>query len=353
MKKLLSVFMLVATYFAANAFVVNVVDIPEAVQKNPVSIVTGSSVVMTSIRYTLAEVKPEGSNATLQGSVQKMQTCLFKYSFEQGSGVATYYYPLFLDPTVETLELKFTDGCNRDGIQVTGSELNDKYTAIMAHVKTLKTQKEESQYIASMVAENKTNLLGVELLKKVTGDIDPNEWLDLYYELPEDLANTPSLKGYATAIKYWESHNSSGGASKKIEMFKNLKCVTADGKEVNLSDYVGTGKYVLLDFWASWCGPCRQEAKEVLMPLYEKYKDNENFEIIGIMTADEMANHVNALKTLRYPWLQLIDLGRQAGREYGFNSIPYLVLIDPQGEIIAKNIRGDEIFTNVASLFAE
>lgn len=78
-------------------------------------------------------------------------------------------------------------------------------------------------------------------------------------------------------------------ATDKGAMFKDIEWRSVDGKISKLSDYVGKGKYVLVDFWASWCGPCRQEASTTLKPVYEKYGSDQRFEFLGVATWDDRA----------------------------------------------------------------
>ena len=115
------------------------------------------------------------------------------------------------------------------------------------------------------------------------------------------------------------------------------------GKMVSLAE-VNKGKYVLIDFWASWCGPCRMEYP-YLKKAYARFKD-KNFEIIGISLDDKKSLWLDAIKSNGFEWIELCDLqGRKnaVARAYGVAAIPQSLLIDPNGKIIAKNLRGDDL----------
>lgn len=113
------------------------------------------------------------------------------------------------------------------------------------------------------------------------------------------------------------------------------------GRTVKLSDYVGRGKYVLVDFWASWCGPCRKETP-VIAQAYEKYKD-KGLEVLGLFVADKPENLSKAVKELNITWPQIIDTNNAAGKLYGVRGIPHIVLFGPDGKIVARGLRGEAI----------
>ena len=124
------------------------------------------------------------------------------------------------------------------------------------------------------------------------------------------------------------------------------------GRAVKLSDY--RGHYVLVDFWASWCKPCRAENPN-LLKAYNKYK-NKNFTILGVSLDDEEGRRawLGAVKQDGLPWTQVSELKgfkSKAAVLYGVSAIPTNFLIDPNGKIIARNLRGEELDKKLATLF--
>lgn len=114
------------------------------------------------------------------------------------------------------------------------------------------------------------------------------------------------------------------------------------GNPVSLSDF--RGKYVLLDFWASWCGPCRHE-NPFVVDAFEKYKD-KNFTILGVSLDESKEDWLKAISDDKLAWTQLSDLKgwkNEASALYAVRSIPANFLLDPEGKIIEKNLRGDKL----------
>ncbi len=127
---------------------------------------------------------------------------------------------------------------------------------------------------------------------------------------------------------------------------------TPDGAAVSLSDF--RGKVVLVDFWASWCGPCRRENPNVVK-LYEKYRA-EGFEILGVSLDRKKDRWLQAIEADGLTWTQVSDLKgwrNEVAQLYGVRSIPYTVLIDQEGRIIARRLRGDALERKLAELFGE
>lgn len=123
----------------------------------------------------------------------------------------------------------------------------------------------------------------------------------------------------------------------------------AEGQKVSLSSF--RGKYVLVDFWASWCGPCRAENPNVLR-AYKKFKD-KNFTILGVSLDQNKQSWLNAIQQDGLQWTQVSDLGgwsNSAAQLYHVSSIPSNFLLDPSGKIIAKNLRGEALEKTLAKV---
>lgn len=122
--------------------------------------------------------------------------------------------------------------------------------------------------------------------------------------------------------------------------FVDFEGVDDANKAVRLSDYVGKGHYVLVDFWASWCGPCRREIAH-LKKVRDAYTD-KGLVILGTVVWDEMEDHLKAMKELEITWPQIFNKA-EATELYGIAGIPQIILFDPAGKIVARDLRGEEI----------
>ena len=135
------------------------------------------------------------------------------------------------------------------------------------------------------------------------------------------------------------------------KQFVDFTLKDPDDEEVSLSDYVGKGKYVLVDFWAAWCPPCRREMPNVVS-AYEKYK-SKGFEVVGVSFDHNREQWLTGIDTLNMTWPQMSDLkywDSPIVELYAIQSIPHTVLLDKEGVIIEKNLRGEALEAKLAEL---
>ncbi len=135
------------------------------------------------------------------------------------------------------------------------------------------------------------------------------------------------------------------------QKFVDFTITQKDSTKVSLSDYAGKGKYVLVDFWASWCGPCRAEVPN-LKEIYSNHK-GDKFEIVGVAVWDELERTEKAIEDDKIPWPQIINAGEIPTKLYGINGIPHIILIGPDGTILERHLRGEDMKNMIAKLLAE
>jgi thiol-disulfide isomerase/thioredoxin len=176
--------------------------------------------------------------------------------------------------------------------------------------------------------------------------------------------NSQSFAHFAQAfIDVYKEKDPDAAASMyaEIEQMKNLmkggsapdfSQSTPEGKPLSLSDF--RGKVVLLDFWASWCGPCRRENPNVVK-VYEKYKD-KGFEILGISLDRDRDKWLAAIEADGLTWPHVSDLKgwqNEVAQLYGVRSIPHTVLVDADGSVIANKLRAEALEVKLAEIFGE
>ena len=121
------------------------------------------------------------------------------------------------------------------------------------------------------------------------------------------------------------------------------------GETTCLSDYVGRGQYVLVDFWASWCAPCLAEIPR-LVAAYNKYR-SRGLQVLGVAVSDKPAHTEAAIRDHAIPYPQIINAQNIAAEAYHFNAIPYVLLFDPDGNVMARGLRGEEIDKKLEEIF--
>lgn len=194
------------------------------------------------------------------------------------------------------------------------------------------------------IDKNITNAVGVHLLKQNFYYLDVEDLDPLIPQIPAAYNNDETIIRIKDNVEKMK-------ATAAGQKFTDFEMQTPEGKTVKLSDYVGKGKVVLVDFWASWCGPCRREMPN-LVEAYAKYK-NKNFEIVGVSLDQSGNSWKEAIQKLKITWPQMSDLkywNNEGAKLYAVSSIPHTVLIDGEGTIIARGLHGDELQEKLAEV---
>ena len=273
---------------------------------------------------------------------------------------------LFLEPgpivvtSADSLPLaKFTGGpLTRDYLRLDAA-LQPAFARIKAngaeYQRATEAQRKEPAFAERMHQEYKATEKAMYQQQAAFVKANPASWVSLdalqtmqFMQLPQYANEGPLYEALSPELKASRPGRSYG------EMMQGLKNVqlgavapaftqpTPEGKKVALADY--RGRYVLVDFWASWCKPCRAE-NPALLKAYNAFK-GRNFDVLSVSIDENRDKWVKAIAEDQLPWTQVSDLqgdGGEAPRLYGIHAIPQNFLLDPQGKILAVNLHGAEL----------
>ena len=209
------------------------------------------------------------------------------------------------------------------------------------------------EFNLSAAKKNPDNDVAVQVLMNLRGLIGDEDVSRILAKMPQEMLEEEPVAGLKQGL---EARIATAEGKPFVDFTVN-SCVGQSRSippqpiyaEVKLSDYVGKGKYILLDFWSPWCGPCRREMPNI-KAVYDKYH-GDNFDVVSIAVweREPVEVTIETAAKLEMTWNQINNGGREPAALYGVEGIPHLILFGPDGTILKRGFHGAEIAEIVSS----
>jgi thiol-disulfide isomerase/thioredoxin len=259
----------------------------------------------------------------------------------------------FLEKTVESSNKKGVNAQLGDFLAWQDDFMDDyqsKYASLPEEEQDAfmeKTLEEYNAHLKDVIKANPDNVLALICVSSLELD-DDEEMLAILDGLSDELKKSTTVKAMYNEIKVQKA---TAEGKKFVDFTVVQDPDNPETSAVRLSNYVGKGKFVLVDFWASWCGPCREEMP-FLKDVYKKYK-GDNFDMLSIAVSDEPGDSKRAAEELGITWNQIVNAQHIPSDLYGIEYIPHIILFGPDGTILKRGIRGEEIGKAVAEALGQ
>ncbi len=221
----------------------------------------------------------------------------------------------------------------------------DKQKLIQEEMQSI--MEDQRAYFKTFVDANTDNACGLFLASQMAPSLDLEELRALIGKFESSMADHVYLTEIKDLLGPLEEFEKAQAATAEGAVAPDFTLKNTDGEDVSLSDF--RGSYVLVDFWASWCAPCRQENPNVVK-AYKAY-NSKGFEVLSVSVDRDTEAWKKAIKEDGLTWTQVhADEASGVAKDYGIQSIPSTFLLDKEGKIIAKNLRGEALESKLAEL---